>query len=101
MSDTKLLPCPFCGGKPTLTHSGLKLTTSGTSIDGDIITYWSVRCNNCGIEKSGYLSEYFFTREETLKIRDNYDGRAQVIEAWNRRANTKDEAWRCQGNIGD
>lgn len=100
MPETKLLPCPFCGSKPVLTNSGLKLTTSGANIDGDIITYWSVRCNNCGVEKSGYLSEYFFTREETLKIRDQYDGKAQAIEAWNRRADTKDEAWVCQGNIG-
>lgn len=100
MPETKLLPCPFCGSKPVLTNSGLKLTTSGANKDGDIITYWSVRCNNCGVEKSGYLSEYFFTREETLKIRDKYDGKAQAIEAWNRRANTKDEAWECQGNIG-
>ena len=36
----ELKPCPFCGSKPTLTHNGLKLTTSGASIDGDIITYW-------------------------------------------------------------
>ena len=86
MRETELKPCPFCGSKPTLINSGLKLTRSGASEDGDIITYWSVRCNNCGVEKSGYLSEYFFTREETLKIRENYNGKAQAIEAWNRRA---------------
>ena len=90
MRETELLPCPFCGSKPTLTNSGLKLTASGASIDGDIITYWRVRCDNCGVEKSGYLSEYFFTREETLKIRENYNGKAQAIEAWNRRANFYD-----------
>lgn len=89
MSDTKLKPCPFCGGKATLTHSDLKPTTSGASIDRDLITYWKVRCNNCGIEKGGYLSEYFFTREETLKIRENYDGKAQAIETWNRRVNNE------------
>ena len=81
----ELKHCPYCGSNPTLTNSGLKLTTSGASI-GDIITYWSVRCNNCGVEKSGYLSEYFFTCEETLKIRGNYNGKAQAIEDWNRRA---------------
>ena len=69
-----------------LTNSSLKLTTSGERIYGDIITYWSVRCNNCGVEKGGFLSEYFFTREETLKIRENYNGKAKAIEAWNRRA---------------
>lgn len=87
---TELKPCPFCGSKPTLTHNDLKLTRSGESIDGDIITYWSVRCNNCGVEKSGYLSEYFFTHEETLKIRENYNGKAKVIEAWNRRTENDD-----------
>lgn len=87
MSETKLKPCPFCGSKPTLTHSDLKPTISDASTDGDLITYWKVRCNNCGIEKGGYLSEYIFTREETLKIHRNYDGKTQAIAAWNRRVN--------------
>ena len=86
MTNIELKPCPFCGCVPVLTHGDIKLTKSGEKIDGDLYTYWSIRCNNCGTEKSGYLSEYFFTKEETLKIRENYNGKAKAIEAWNRRA---------------
>jgi hypothetical protein len=60
MPETELKPCPFCGSKPTLINSGLKLTTSGASIDGDIITYWGVRCNNCGVEKK-VISQSIFS----------------------------------------
>ena len=45
----ELKPCPFCGSKPMLTHSDLKLTRSGESIDGDIITYFSDTKNRFNI----------------------------------------------------
>jgi len=29
-----------------------------------------------------------------------YDADAEAVEAWNKRTNTKGEAWECQGNRG-
>lgn len=77
MRETELLPCPFCGNEPTL------IVYRGK--DGWRDRY-AVLCRyddgGCGAESGWYHYE-----EET-------------IEAWNRRATTKDEAWQCQGNIG-
>ena len=83
MSDLK--PCPFCGGKAVIEHSGIDKTRSRDN--GDLITTWRVYCPTCGTERKGGVSEYIFCRNETLRLMSpQYDGRKQAIEAWNRRA---------------
>jgi Lar family restriction alleviation protein len=64
-TQTELLPCPFCGGEPSV----------GARMDEDLSTHniveWkSVRCSNCEIE---------------FEIPDGYDG-GTAIEQWNTRA---------------
>lgn len=85
----ELKPCPFCGCNPVLEHSGIEKTRS--SENGDLITKWKVRCNNCGTEKSGGVTEYIFTKAEALVIKSaHFDGRKKAIEAWNRRVEEAD-----------
>lgn len=82
---TELKPCPFCGGKAYLEHSGIKEIRNQNN--ADLITAWFVRCRNCGTEKRGGNSEYYFCKDETLKLADpHFDGRRMAIEVWNRRA---------------
>lgn len=84
MPDANLLPCPFCGHRPRLEHSGIEKCNSREN--GDIKTTWKVRCANCGTEKSGGITEYIFWSDETLSIKsEHFDGRRKAIEAWNRR----------------
>lgn len=81
----ELKPCPFCGGKASLEHSGIEKCRSREN--GDLITNWRVRCPNCGTERKGGVSEYVFALDETLVLKDpHFDGRSKAIEAWNRRA---------------
>ena len=62
MNDTKLKPCPFCGGEAKyLAHTFYKMSST-----------YGVRCDECGSE-----SRQFFENEE------------EAAEAWNRRV--KDE----------
>ena len=80
----KLKPCPFCGCNPVLEHSGIEKTRSRDN--GDLITRWKVRCQNCGTEKDGGCTEYIFCKNETLVVKSaHFDGRAKAIAAWNRR----------------
>jgi Lar family restriction alleviation protein len=80
----ELKPCPFCGSKPVLVHSGIEKTRSREN--GDLITRWKVRCQNCGTEKDGGATEYIFTKDEKLLIKyAHFNGREKAIEAWNRR----------------
>ena len=81
----ELKPCPFCGGKASLEHSGIDKTRSRDN--GDLITTWRVWCSNCGTEQKGGVSEYVFCKDETLRLMNPiFDGRKKAIEAWNRRA---------------
>jgi hypothetical protein len=81
----ELKPCPFCGGRASLEHSGIEKTR--TIENGDLITSWRVWCPNCGTEQTGGVSEYYFCKDETLRLRNPlYDGRSKAIAAWNRRA---------------
>lgn len=81
----ELKPCPFCGGKASLEHSGIEKCINREN--GDLITRWRVQCRQCGVERKGGVSEYIFCRDETLMLRDEqFDGKKKAIEAWNRRA---------------
>lgn len=88
MLETKLLPCPFCGGKAVKIvywdeeEQNEKAWEHGAIQDEE--HFLCVRCYDCDIQFFGGvpISGY------------------ELIEAWNRRTDTKDEAWECQGNIG-
>lgn len=76
----ELKPCPFCGG-------AAELKVKDYAMMGHKKQAY-VRCKVCGT-----TSDYF---SEDIA----YCANEKAIKAWNRRANIKDEAWECQGNIG-
>ena len=84
----ELKPCPFCGGTAVKIiywdeeEQNEKAWERGVKQDEE--HYLVIRCYDCDIQFFGGvpISGY------------------KLIEAWNRRADTKDEAWECQGNIG-
>lgn len=85
MPDVELKPCPFCGHIPYLQHDDIAVTRCRD--DGDLIVRWKVRCNYCGVEKSGGATKYIFRNDETLLVMSpSFDGRKGAIERWNRRA---------------
>lgn len=66
MSETKLKPCPFCGGEAMLDRE-------------------AIFCDNCHV--SMRIDDRLYNKEaETYK-----EAREQAIEAWNRRTTTEDD----------
>ena len=60
MADRELKPCPFCGGKAKYICS---------------MPYNAVKCTKCGTLGKTVVDSY-----------EQQDGKAEAIEAWNRRA---------------
>lgn len=71
--------CPFCGETPSINFSSLRLNTEWNLIMCD----WDIRCKQCRIIKSE-PSEYRFKKTGEFEVVT--DGRAKVIEKWNKRA---------------
>ncbi len=91
MPEAKLLPCPFCGAnqvriiywdEENQEEKAWEKNCEGTMQDENF--YLVVRCYSCDIEFFG-----------GVPIKGD-----ELIKRWNRRTDTKDEAWECQGNIG-
>lgn len=81
----KLKPCPFCGHNAELKNTGFE--TCRNRANGDVMTYWFVRCPYCGTKRGTYLSEYKLNSDETLGLMNpEKNGRKKAIEDWNRRA---------------
>ena len=69
MSEIKLLPCPFCGGKAVIYHQSSKYTNR----DGNF-----VHCMECGCR-----TKLFECYGNTTKTHE--DTKQEAIEAWNTR----------------
>lgn len=81
MAELKL--CPFCNVRPELKYKDLRVDNR----DDIIHCTWFIRCPQCGIYKTEF-AKYRLTNDGSFVVySENYDGRAQVIEKWNRRAN--------------
>lgn len=61
---TKLLPCPFCSGRPTIKH----LYVAGEP------SHSKIECTNCHIKTDYYVYQF---------------GERNVIDVWNRRADAR------------
>ena len=88
-----LLPCPFCGNRPTISHTGLaKINTSNLPSylqHAEYSTEWIVKCRHCGISRGKEKSYYIFTKNGELKTLDKENGKKRAIELWNTRANVE------------
>lgn len=82
MENNGLKPCPFCGEPATLENDGIRANRNS---DGDLMTFWKVSCRNCGAGLPSVPSVYRFGKDEQLYTVAQHDGRAKVIERWNRR----------------
>ena len=67
MTDTELLPCPFCG--PSQNENEELIFTSSTDVIDGFDHHFSISCPKCGIE-----------------VYDEY--RSEVVEIWNTRTIT-------------
>ena len=77
MADSKLKPCPFCGGEARIMHD------DPMGARERIRVFWEVCCTRCLTHK-GYDAEYEITNDGIFIVKE--DGRAKAIRAWNRRA---------------
>lgn len=79
MSENKLKPCPFCGGKAafiTRTHSSSHYA-SGFNFE--------IKCKDCGVQlPKSYKAEFGLT--EDGGINPLHDEREQAVKDWNKRA---------------
>ena len=73
MTDTELLPCPFCGGKPSVRRA------SGDERDG-YAAHVSYVCSGCGCAKGacGDSGKGGYADNSTVE--------ARAVESWNTRA---------------
>lgn len=79
MKETKLKPCPFCGGKAEITNH------TECAGHGMYIPQCYVRCVKCNAH-GGTADGYF----------DNGDLKALAIERWNRRADNEQKKNKAQ-----
>ena len=88
-----LLPCPFCGNRPTISHTGLaKINTSNLPNylrHAEYYTEWIVKCRHCGISRGKEKSYYVFTKNGELETLDKEDCKKMAIELWNTRPNVE------------
>ena len=80
-SDSKLLPCPFCGSKPTFGYT----KKTGCQLHGDPIQYVTLGCKKCEF-KPGIVGGCRYRGSDTPKYEN--DARSETIEKWNTRATT-------------
>ncbi len=77
---SELKRCPFCGGLPTTEVRAIQRYG-----EADIINF-SVVCENCGTSKTVKLK-----RATKIEFMDVEKSMSQTIEAWNRRADRREE----------
>lgn len=79
MSDIKLKPCPFCGGKAVFKP------VSNKSDHYSVGFLFEVECEDCGTTLPGqYNIDFSFTEDGEINILN--DLRFEAISKWNRRA---------------
>ena len=67
---TKIIPCPFCGGKSKLKHEMNNDYLFDTPVT---MIHFFVKCMKCG------------ARSKMVRISEKYMAAEKAIEAWNRR----------------
>ncbi len=77
---SELKRCPFCGGLPTT-----EVRVTQTSVYTDFVDF-SVVCTNCGTFKTVSLKI-----AKKAVFMDIEKAMSQTIEAWNKRAEVKEE----------
>lgn len=76
-TNTKLKPCPFCGGEVKL-----KQLTAGHN-EGHIINHYIVLCEKCRIQTPVGMRDIYQDEHGVIRIIKN--GAEEVINIWNLR----------------
>ena len=75
-NETKLKPCPFCGGEANITNTGYGYGSGSFNAD------YEVGCCNCKIRFRG--TSYILMKNGVPVV--SVDGYKECVELWNRRA---------------
>ena len=81
---SELKPCPFCGADVDIEKSMLSIVAPNIN---DVKVIWTISCPNCWTSNK---RESRYRVNENGTVSECWEGRKELIEAWNRRAN--DEA---------
>lgn len=84
---SELKPCPFCRGKPRMWRTDFEKVTLASPLIKVLECQWKVMCDGCWVMATR-TSRYTVDNDEKLKVYDGWDGKKQIIELWNRRAET-------------
>lgn len=66
MSEQKLKPCPFCGGKANL-HTDAETSLVGTSIAGAGRRFVMISCLSCGVRTPHILEDVEYCAVDKVK----------------------------------
>lgn len=83
MSNSELMPCPFCGGDPEENSGGC------CEFYGHEHQDYSIICRDCGAEVSCFAGSF---EGADIPCSCHYSNREVCVEKWNRRVSQPSES---------
>ena len=77
---SELKPCPFCGANVDIDKSMVSIVSPSIN---DVKIVWTISCPDCWASNK---RESRYRVNENGTVSEYWEGRKELIEAWNRRA---------------